>query len=145
VDTLQLRTVALVLFVALALGIGLLRRRSDGRSRLVTTGDLVTAEHLGTSLGTVATVLQISSSVCAPCRVARRVLSEVVARAEGVRHIEVDAEAHLDLVRRLDVLRTPTVLVLDADGRVVARSSGVPTPQQVVAALNQVPGVEYSI
>ena len=30
---------------------------------------------------------------------------------DGVAHVEVDAESHLDLVRRLDVVRTPTVLV----------------------------------
>ena len=34
----------------------------------------------------------------------------------GVTHVEVDAEHHLDLVRRLGILRTPTTLVLDAAG-----------------------------
>jgi thioredoxin-related protein len=49
--------------------------------------------------------------------------------------VEIDAEAHLDLVRRLDVRRTPTVLVLDHDGRVVKRASGLPRKADVVAAL----------
>ncbi len=35
----------------------------------------------------------------------------------GVTHVEIDAEARLDLVRALEILKTPTVLVLDADGR----------------------------
>jgi hypothetical protein len=56
---------------------------------------------------------------------------------EGVRHIEVDAEAHLDLVRRLRVLRTPTVLVLDAHGAVVRRAAGQPRKADVIAALGE--------
>ena len=51
-------------------------------------------------------------------------------------HVEVDAEEHLDLVRRLGVLRTPTTLVLDAAGREVTRASGAPRPAQVLAALD---------
>jgi thiol-disulfide isomerase/thioredoxin len=136
----QLRIAGLGLVVVLALGIGWWRRRVDGHSRAVSSGEFVTAEHLGTPLGAVATLLQISSAVCAPCRAARRVLAEVADRTPGVRHIELDAEQHLDLVRRLDVLRTPTVLVLDGAGTVVARSSGVPTPAQVAHALDRVPG-----
>ena len=54
---------------------------------------------------------------------------------EGVAHVEIDAESHLDLVRRLDVMRTPTIFVLDADGRVVKRASGAPRKADVLAAL----------
>ncbi len=53
----------------------------------------------------------------------------------GVAHVELDAEHHLDLVRRLGVLRTPTTLVLDAAGREVRRASGAPRKEQVLAAL----------
>jgi hypothetical protein len=53
----------------------------------------------------------------------------------GVTHVEVDAEQHLDLVRDLGVLRTPTTLVLDADGREMTRATGAPRPGQVLAAL----------
>jgi thioredoxin-related protein len=58
----------------------------------------------------------------------------------GVRHVEIDAESHLDLVRRLDVRRTPTVLVLDGQGRVVRRASGQPRPADVIAALGAAVG-----
>ena len=54
----------------------------------------------------------------------------------GVTHVEVDAEHHLDLVRRVGVLRTPTTLVLDAAGREVSRASGAPTRDQVLAAVS---------
>jgi thiol-disulfide isomerase/thioredoxin len=86
-------------------------------------------------LGERATLLQFSSAFCAPCRAARRVLSDVAEQVEGVRHVEVDAEHHLDVVRRLGILRTPTTLVLDADGQEVGRASGAPTKAQVMDAL----------
>lgn len=85
--------------------------------------------------GERATLLQFSSAFCAPCRVTRRVLDEVAAVSEGVLHVEVDAEHHLDLVRTLGILRTPTTLILDARGRELTRAQGAPTKPQVVAAL----------
>ncbi|QWC83850.1 thioredoxin family protein [Nocardioidaceae bacterium] len=86
-------------------------------------------------LGERATLVQFSSAFCAPCRVARRVLGEVATEEAGVRHVEIDAESHLELVRAAGVMRTPTTLVLDAAGREVARASGAPTKAQVSASL----------
>jgi thiol-disulfide isomerase/thioredoxin len=86
-------------------------------------------------LGERATLLQFSSAFCAPCRVARRVLHEVAEANPGVIHLEVDAEHHLELVRRVGVLRTPTTLVLDARGVEVSRAAGAPTNAQVQAVL----------
>ncbi|MFW6774231.1 TlpA family protein disulfide reductase [Nocardioides sp. CPCC 205120] len=85
--------------------------------------------------GERATLLQFSSAFCAPCRATRRVLGEVAELVPGVAHVEVDAEHHLQLVRDLDVRRTPTTLVLDAAGREVTRAAGAPTKQQVLAGL----------
>ena len=92
-------------------------------------------------LGERATLVQFSSAFCAPCRATRVVLSDVAAGLSGVTHLEIDAEHHLDLVRRLGVLRTPTTLVLDASGRERARAAGAPTRDQVTAALGNA-GVE---
>jgi thiol-disulfide isomerase/thioredoxin len=88
--------------------------------------------------GERATLLQFSSAFCAPCRATRRILADVTSAVPGVTHVEVDAEEHLDLVRRLGVLRTPTTLVLDAAGREVTRASGAPRTAQVLAALEAV-------
>nr|WP_245877298.1 thioredoxin family protein [Streptomyces glaucescens] len=93
--------------------------------------------ELGAELGERATLVQFSSAFCAPCRATRRVLAEVAGMVPGVRHVEIDAEARLDLVRRLGVLRTPTVLVLDAGGRVVRRAAGQPRKADVIAALGE--------
>ena len=88
--------------------------------------------------GERATLLQFSSAFCAPCRATRHTLADVAKILPGVVHVEIDAEQHLDLVRALGVLRTPTTVVLDADGREVTRASGAPRPAQVLAALGEV-------
>lgn len=89
-------------------------------------------------LGERATLLQFSSAFCAPCRATRRTLAEVAELVPGVRHLEVDAEAHLELVRALDVLRTPTTLVLDGAGVERTRAAGAPRRETVLATLEQV-------
>jgi thiol-disulfide isomerase/thioredoxin len=135
-----------------ATAFGLWRGRRDGRlrpdGRLPRGNDVPLGEGgeaapvdggvlaaLGVEPGTPATLVQFSSAFCAPCRATRRVLDEVTGLLDGVRHVEVDAESHLDAVRTLGIWRTPTVLVVDAHGRVVQRASGVPAKAQVIAAL----------
>ena len=92
---------------------------------------------LGQQPGERATLLQFSSAFCAPCRATRRILTDVAAMTPGVRHVEVDAEQHLDVVRELGIAKTPTTLVLDADGRETRRAAGQPRTADVLAALGQ--------
>jgi thiol-disulfide isomerase/thioredoxin len=114
-----------------AAGIAALETPAAGPAR----GRPVTAEQLGQPLGERATLLQFSSAFCAPCRATRVILADVAGRAPGVAHVEIDAESHLDLVRALGVLRTPTVFVLAADGAITARASGQPRKADVLGAL----------
>lgn len=106
-----------------------MRGRNDGKR--------LGAAELGGALGERATLVQFSSVFCAPCRATRRVLGEVAAMVPGVAYVDIDAEAHLDLVRDLEILKTPTVLILDADGRVVRRATGQPRRADVIAALGE--------
>ena len=131
--------VVCVLVLVLASAFGLWRARRDGRLRVRTKDDAVrlSAAELGTALGERATLVQFSSAFCQPCRATRRVLTEVVGMVDGVAHVELDAEEQLDLVRRLEILRTPTVLVLDAGGRVVRRAAGQPRRADVIVALGE--------
>lgn len=152
--------------VVLALGLGLWRAATDGRfsgTHAVRAGgrsdeeaptdpadpgaaddgasvpsgaDLVAT--LGAALGERATLLQFSSAFCAPCRATRRVLEDVAGLVDGVSHVEVDAEHHLDATRAFGILRTPTTIVLDAGGREVTRASGAPSRDQVLTALARV-------
>jgi thiol-disulfide isomerase/thioredoxin len=94
-------------------------------------------DGLGAVPGERATLLQFSSAFCAPCRATRRTLAQVSALVPGVVHVEVDAERHLEVVRRLGVVATPTTLVLDADAREVARATGQPRKAAVLAALGR--------
>jgi thioredoxin-related protein len=59
-----------------------------------------------------------------------------VAELVDVRHIDIDAEAHLDLVRKLDIRSTPTTLFLDSRGVEVGRAVGAPRRDQVENALS---------
>ncbi|CAM5285420.1 MULTISPECIES: thioredoxin family protein [Streptomyces] len=131
--------VVCVAVLAAASAYGVLQRRRSGRVRVRgrDDGKRLGAGELGGELGERATLVQFSSAFCAPCRATRRVLGEVARMVPGVRHIEIDAEEHLDLVRRLDILKTPTVLVLDADGAVVRRATGQPRKADVIAALGE--------
>jgi thiol-disulfide isomerase/thioredoxin len=150
----------LVAAVVLAVAVGLWRAATDGRFRGThavagaadkqgTTDEQDTASEppaetppgaavvaeVGEALGERATLLQFSSAFCAPCRATRRVLADVAEVVPGVVHVEVDAEHHLEAVRRLGVLRTPTTIVLAADGTEVTRAAGAPRKEQVLAAL----------
>ncbi|MCF3963912.1 thioredoxin family protein [Streptomyces fuscigenes] len=95
------------------------------------------AAELGTGLGERATLVHFSSAFCRPCVATRRTLAEVADMVDGVTHVEIDAEKHLSLVRALEVESTPTVLVLDARGRIVRRAAGLPRRADVIAALGE--------
>ena len=123
--------VLLLAAVVVAVGFGLYRRRTDGtfatpaveeaaqrpsRDPEPTAWSAVAASVPAAELGERATLLQFSSAFCAPCRATRRVLADVAGLVDGVAHVEVDAEHHLDATRALGILRTPTTVVLDASG-----------------------------
>ncbi len=123
-----------VLVLAAATAFGLRRRHRDGKLTEPRPAQL-TAAQLGQPLGARATLLQFSTEFCAPCRATRQILGEVASGQPGIRHVEVDAAERLDLVRLLDVRRTPTVFVLGPDGRVTRRGSGLMRRDDLLAAL----------
>jgi thiol-disulfide isomerase/thioredoxin len=97
--------------------------------------DVLTEADLGGRLGREATLVQFSTAFCAPCRPTRQILAQVAGMTDGVTHVEIDATTRLDLVRRLHINSTPTVLVLGPDGAVVKRAAGLPRKADVIAAL----------
>ena len=136
----------LVVAVLLATAFGAWRAARDGRFRgthlrapaepeAAPEREPAPLDGLDHPLGERATLLQFSSAFCAPCRATRRVLAGVAGIVPGVAHVEIDAEHHLDLVRRLGITRTPTTLVLDASGHEVSRASGAPSKDAVLATL----------
>lgn len=121
---------------------GMFWNRRNGRMKGSTSpaGDsgLLTESELGGPLGGRATLVQFSTAFCAPCRATRVILADVARQVDGVAHLEIDAESHLDLVRKLDIRRTPTVLVLGPDGRIAQRGSGQPRKADVIAAIGAI-------
>ncbi|MEV7775982.1 thioredoxin family protein [Kitasatospora sp. NPDC086791] len=116
---------------------GTVRAAHDGRlrRRRADAGRFLSATELGGHLGERVTLVQFSTALCSSCPAARRLLRELAAATPGAAHVEIDAEARPDLVGRLDILRTPTVLVLDRHGRIVRRASGPQRRTEVVAAI----------
>jgi hypothetical protein len=138
--------IALVVVLAAASAAGVVLRQRQGRFRTapalapsagtplagpVAAGatpapaaSALSAADLGAPLGPRATLVQFSTEVCAYCGPTRELLTGVAAEREGVAFVEIDAAARMDLTRRLRVLSTPTVLVLDAAGGITSRASG---------------------
>ena len=137
--------IALAAALAVATLLGVALRRRAGRFRAASPGTAahqqpagtvaLTEADLGRSLGEQATLVQFSTAFCAPCRPTRQILAQVAGMVDGVRHIEIDAASRLDLVRRLRINSTPTVLVLGPDGAIVRRAVGLPRKADVIAAL----------
>lgn len=153
--------IALVVVLAAASAAGLVMRQRQGRFRTVRpAGSDVTdgaadgaapgraaaaegtlsAADLGAPLGAQATLVQFSTEVCAYCGPTRELLTAVAGERDGVSFIEIDAAERMDLTRRLHVLSTPTVLVLDADGGITSRASGPLRKADLLTAVGAVTG-----
>lgn len=87
------------------------------------------------ALGDKATLVQFSSAFCSPCRATKALLTDIASKSVGIKHVEIDAESELDLVRELHIRSTPTTLILDSEGREVGRAVGAPKRDQVLSAL----------
>ena len=114
-----------------------LRHRSVP-GRLATQALTLTSADLSHELGVRGTFVQFSSATCATCPQVRRVLTDLAATEPGVVHVDLLSEDHMDLVRRLSVYRTPTVLLLDSEGAVHSRTSGPLTRARALAALGEI-------
>ena len=81
------------------------------------------------------TLLQLSTTFCAPCRHTRVLLSDLAARTDGLHHTEIDLTDRPELAKALSVLRTPTTLAIDGSGTEILRVGGVPKRDELLAAL----------
>lgn len=119
-------------------GVGLLLRARNGRTRV--TNDAKPTETAEALPGPVrelvaqdadVTLVQLSTTFCAPCRHARAVLGQLAERTPGLRHAELDITNQPEVAQRLGVYRTPTTLAVTAGGTELARVSGVPRGTQL--------------
>ena len=128
----------IVVVLALATAYGLWYQRSRGKVVVRSDKGLITQSMIGVELGARATLVQFSSAFCSPCRATRALLEDVTADMADVVHVDIDAEANLELVRQLDIRSTPTTLFLERNGHEVGRAMGAPKRDQVLAAISTI-------
>ena len=125
---------ALLGALAVAGAIGVLLKVREGRiSRRDTSADLPTPVR--DLLAPGVTLVQLSTTFCAPCRHAKVILRDLADRTDGLTHAELDVTNLPDVAAKLGVMRTPTTLALTADGTEVLRVGGVPKRDSLLAAL----------
>jgi thiol-disulfide isomerase/thioredoxin len=129
---------AIVLVLASAYGCWWKKREGAIRSNKAIPGHRLSADVLGEPLGSRATMVQFSSAFCTPCRATHSLLSQMVQSMNDVKHIHIDAESHLELVRELDIRSTPTTIFVNKDGIEVGRAAGTPKREQVLEALEAI-------
>ncbi|KAA9161122.1 thioredoxin family protein [Amycolatopsis acidicola] len=118
---------------------GLLLRARNGRISAARKPERELPEPVARALepGTPVTLVQISTTFCAPCRHTRAVLEPLAERTEGLRHVELDVTDQPEVAQALGVLRTPTTLAFSPSGTELLRISGVPKGAAVLEALDE--------
>lgn len=138
----ELWVLAVTAVLVVAVGLALRRRSGQVRVAAPPADPGRAAEPLPDEVldhvpadGQRVTLLQLSTTFCAPCRQARVLLSDLAARTPGLRHVEVDLTDQPRLARALRVRSTPTTVAIDADGRELLRLVGVPRRDALLSAL----------
>ena len=141
------RVLVVVAILAVASVAAVWWQRRQGVAHEVERAGSLSSATLGAQRGYHATLVQFSTPMCAKCPPTAALLSRIAAEDPRIAHIEIDASERLDLARELEIMRTPTILLLDGDGVVVSRISGAPSEHQAREALAAVPrtGTDYSI
>ena len=134
----SLTPLLVVLVLAIAFGVWYTRSRGEFRRKKTVNGPKLDASIIGVELGSRVTMVQFSSAFCSPCRATKALLEDMVKTMPDVRYAHIDAESHLELVRKLDIRSTPTTLFLNSAGVEVGRAMGTPKRSQVLAAVNAI-------
>ena len=125
--------------LTLASAYGFWYQSSRGKVKVKnSTQRTIKPSDIGADLGSRVTLVQFSSAFCTPCRATRALLTDITADLDDVKHVDIDAEKNLDLVRRLGIRSTPTTVVLDKSGVEVGRAVGAPKRAEVLATLSAI-------
>lgn len=118
---------------------GLLLRARDGRIRAARAKASESRKLPGPVAEALdpggVTLVQISTTFCAPCRHTCAVLSSLAENTDGLHHVDLDVTDRPEVAHALGVLRTPTTLAFTSSGRELLRISGVPKAAAVLDAL----------
>jgi thiol-disulfide isomerase/thioredoxin len=114
---------------------GLAVRARNGKVRATEVARGLPADVRDALAPAGVTLVQLSTTFCAPCRHTRVLLADLASRTDGLHHAELDLTERPDLARELSVLRTPTTLAIDERGTELLRVGGVPKREALLAAL----------
>jgi thiol-disulfide isomerase/thioredoxin len=92
-------------------------------------------EPVRAALAPGVTLVQVSTTFCAPCRHARAVLSRLADTTTGLTHVELDVTDRPEIATSLGVFRTPTTVAFTSDGTELLRVGGVPKQDTLIDAL----------
>lgn len=124
----------LLAVLVVATAFGLWWRAHDGRVR--TTAELLPEPiRLLADQAAAVTLVQLSTTFCAPCRHTRVLLADLAEQTDGLAHVELDITDRPELAAAVNVLRTPTTLAVDRAGRELLRVAGLPRREELAEAL----------
>jgi thiol-disulfide isomerase/thioredoxin len=123
--------------VGLAGVIAWLLQAREGRIRAVGRPSDGLPEQVRAALADApfVTLVQVSTTFCAPCRHARAVLRRLADATAGLTHVELDVTDRPEIATSLGVLRTPTTFAYASDGTELLRVGGVPRGDTLIEAL----------
>lgn len=87
--------------------------------------------------GSKATLLMFSTKYCGQCPGVRRALAKLEHRHGALLFIEADITDRLDLAAHFNITQTPTVFVLDPQGKIRYRLGGTPKPGVIETELTK--------
>ena len=76
-------------------------------------------------------ILYFSTRHCGPCKAFKPLVNESISET-GVNVVFVDADASRDLAMKYGISSVPTMIMVDANGNIVRRHSGVMAKPQLL-------------
>lgn len=139
----EIRLIALAALLFLVAVFGLIWRLKTGTAKQTSGGQKVDLVELGaqkngvpvTGLNTKLTFLQFSTDFCTFCPQTSKMLAALEVADSNVTHLEVNVTERLDLVRKYNIMQTPTTLVLDQKGTILSRIGGTPKAHTLVSEI----------
>lgn len=124
--------------LALTIVLGLLLQRRRARVTNLATSDALDARNFAlAAFAPRATVVQFSTVYCQRCPGVRRSIAQLVSTRPGTAFAHVDVTNDPALAAKYNLKQTPTILLIDADGRARTRLAGPVTAPEIDQALTQ--------
>ena len=129
--------------VIVAALVALIWKATTGKAKKVNDGEHVDLAEIAaikdgnpvTALSTKITFLQFSTDFCTFCGPTAKMLSALEVADPNVTHIEVNVTERLDLVKKYNIMQTPTTLVLDRKGNIQSRIGGTPKAHTLISEI----------